>query len=250
MKHFFIFLISVFFINLLQGQDVGYLIKEGEQLEKEKKDADALKKYQEALQLAPNDIKALYKCSELSGTIGNRQPDKNSKLEYYNAAKLYAETALKLNADDPDANFAMAMALSRISQVTSGKEKIQDVKDIKTYAEHALEQDSGHYKSLYLMGKWNMEVSSLNIAEKAALKVVYGGLPSASVGAAIAYYERCRKSNPNFILNYLDLAKAYKADGHSDKAIDILNRMLKLPPKTADDNDYKAEGKKLLESLL
>jgi tetratricopeptide (TPR) repeat protein len=250
MKHFFILLISVFFLNLTYGQDVNYLIKEGEQLEKEKKDADALKKYQEALQLSPNDIKALYKCSELSSSIGNRQPDKNSKLEYYNAAKLYAETALKQNADDPDANFAMAMALSRISMVTSGKEKIQDIKGIKTYAEHALEQDPTHYKSLFLMGKWNMEVSSLNVAEKAALKVLYGGLPSASIGAAIDYYEKCRKSNPNFILNYLELAKAYKSNGQSDKAIDILNRMLKLPPKTADDNDYKAEGKKLLESLL
>lgn len=250
MKYFSLFLINFFSLIVAQGQDVEYLIKEGEQLEKEKKDADALKKYQEALQLAPNDIRALTRCSELSSTIGNRQPDKSSKLEYYNAAKLYAETALKQNADDPDANFAMAMALSRISMVTSGKEKIQDIRDIKTYAEHALEQDPSHYKSLFLMGKWNMEVSSLNIAEKAALKLVYGGLPSASPAAGIDYFEKARRSNPNFILNYLELAKAYKINGQSDKAIDILNRMLKLPPKTADDNDYKAEGKKLLESLL
>lgn len=250
MKYFSIFLIMVFSLISAQSQDVGYLIKEGEQLEKEKKDADALKKYQEALQLAPNDIKALAKCSELNSTIGNRQPDKKSKLEYYNAAKIYAETALKQNADDPEANFAMAMALSRISMVTSGKEKIQDIKDIKTYAEHALEQDPTHYKSLFLMGKWNMEVLSLNIAEKAALKLVYGGLPSASAAAGIDYFEKARRSNPNFILNYLELAKAYKINGQSDKAIEILNRMLKLPPRTADDNDYKAEGKQLLESLL
>jgi tetratricopeptide (TPR) repeat protein len=250
MKYFSLFLINFFSLVLAQGQDVEYLIKEGEQLEKEKKDADALKKYQEALQLAPNDIRALSRCSELSSTIGNRQPDKSSKLEYNNAAKLYAETALKQNADDPDANFAMAMALSRISMVTSGKEKVQDIRDIKTYAEHALEQDPSHYKSLFLMGKWNMEVSSLNIAEKAALKLVYGGLPSASPAAAIDFFEKARRSNPNFILNYLELAKAYKINGQSDKAIDILNRMLKLPPKTADDNNYKAEGKKMLESLL
>lgn len=250
MKYFFLVIILLISLLPTQGQDVDYLIREGEQLEKEKKDADALKKYQEALQLAPNDIKALSRCSELSSTIGNRQPDKNSKLEYYHAAKLYAETALKQNADDPDANFAMAMALSRISTVTNGKEKVQDIKDIKTYAEHALEQDPTHYKSLFLMGKWNMEVTSLNIAEKAALKLVFGGLPSASAAAGIDYFEKARRSNPNFILNYLELAKAYKINGQSDKAIEILNRMLKLPPKTADDNDYKAEGKKLLESLL
>jgi tetratricopeptide (TPR) repeat protein len=144
----------------------------------------------------------------------------------------------------------MAMAMARMSLVSSGKEKIENVRDIKKYADLALAADPKHYKALHLLGKWNMEVTSLNVAEKAALKVLYGGLPSASVGAAIDYYEQSRRSNPNFILNYLELAKAYKANGQSDKAIDILNRMLKLPPKTADDNEYKAEGKKMLESLL
>ncbi len=75
MKYFFLFVITFFSLIPAQGQDVDYLIKEGEQLEKEKKDADALKKYQEALLLAPNDIKALSKCSELSSSIGILLPD-------------------------------------------------------------------------------------------------------------------------------------------------------------------------------
>ena len=45
------------------------------------------------------------------------------------------------------------------------------------------------------------------------------------------------------------LAKAYKENGQSDKAIDVLTKMQKLPPKTQDDPGYKAEGKKFLESL-
>jgi tetratricopeptide (TPR) repeat protein len=250
MKYFFTVFVAVMFISHMHGQDVNYLIKEGEQLEKDKKDQEALKKYQEALQLSPSDMTALNKCSELNGVIGNRQADKKAKMEYYNAAKLYAETALKQDATNADANFCMAMAMARMSMISSGKEKVENVRDIKKYGDLALAADPKHYKALHLLGKWNMEVTSLNVAEKAALKVIYGGLPSASVGAAIDYYEQSRKSNPNFILNYLELAKAYKANGQSDKAIDILSRMLKLPPKTADDNDYKAEGKKMLESLL
>lgn len=250
MKHFFALFMSLMFLQLIQGQDVNYLIKEGEQLEKDKKDPEALKKYQEALQLAPSDMTALYKCSELSSVVGNRQQDKKAKMEYFNAARVYAETALKQDPANADANFAMAMAMSQMTLISSGKEKVEHVRDIKKYADLAIAADPKHYKALHLLGKWNMEVTSLNIAEKAALKLVYGGLPSASVGAAIDYFEQSRRSNPNFILNYLELAKAYKVNGQSDKAIEVLNRMLKLPPKTADDNDYKAEGKKLLESLL
>ena len=115
MKHVFTVLVAVMFIGRMHGQDVNYLIKEGEQLEKDKKDQEALKKYQEALQLSPSDMTALTKCSELTGVIGNRQPDKKAKLEYYNAAKLYAETALKQDATNPDANFCMAMAMARVS---------------------------------------------------------------------------------------------------------------------------------------
>ncbi len=250
MKYFLSLFVSLFFLFHTNGQDVGYLIKEGEQLEKDKKDAEALKKYQEALQLSPSDKRALCKCSELNSVIGNRQQDKKSKQEYFNAAKLYAETALQQDPNDADANFAMAMAMGRMALISSGKEKVEHVKDIKKYADNAIAANPTHYKTLHLLGKWNIEVAGLNVAEKAALKLIFGGLPSASVAAGIDYYEQSRKSNPGFILNYLELARAYKINGQSDKSIEVLNRMLKLPPRSPDDNDYKAEGRKLLESLL
>jgi tetratricopeptide (TPR) repeat protein len=241
---------TFFLFAATDAQDVNYLLNEGAQLEKDLKDGEALKKYQEALLISPTDLKALNKCSELNSVIGNRQPDKKQKMEYFNAAKTYAETALKINEKDADANFVMAMAMGRIALISGGKEKVERVKDIKKYADNAIEADPNHYKSLHLLGKWNMEVSSLNVAEKAALKIIYGGLPPASVPTAIEFFEKARKANPNFILNYLELAKAYKTNGQSDKAIEVLNRMVKLPPRSADDNNYKAEGKNLLESLL
>lgn len=250
MKYLFFFSLFIFPAIVLPAQDVGYLLREAEQLEKDRKDDEALKKYQEALQLAPGDARALYKCSELSSVIGNRQADKKAKQEYFSAAQTYAQTALNNNADDADANFAMAMAMGRMALISSGKEKVQRVRDIKKYADQAIAIDPKNYRALHLLGKWNVEVSSLNLAEKTALKVVYGGLPSASIPTAIDYFEQVRKINPNFILNYLELAKAYKANGQSDKAIDILNRMLKLPPRNVDDPAYKTEGKALLESLL
>jgi tetratricopeptide (TPR) repeat protein len=232
------------------AQDVGYLLNEGAQLEKEMKDADALKKYQEALQLAPTDIKALSKCSELNSIIGNRVADKKSKQEYFNAAKTFAETALKVDGNNADANYAMALALARYSAASGVKERMDAVKEIKQFLDRSLSSDSLHFKSLHLLGRWNYEVTEYNVAEKAALKVAFGGLPSTSYAKAIELMEKSRRKSPNYLVNYLDLAKAYKSNGQSDKAIEILNRLIKLPPKTADDEGYKAEGKKMLESLL
>jgi tetratricopeptide (TPR) repeat protein len=231
-------------------QDVSYLLTEGEQLEKAMKGAEALKKYQEAIRISPGNIQALVKCSEMSSIIGNRQKEKKTRVEYFNAARTYAETALKLNPADADANYVMAMCMGRLALINSGKEKVKNVKDIKSYADAALAANPNHLKALHVLGKWNYEVYSLNFAERAALKVLYGGLPPASITQAIDCYEKVRKADPWFILNYLELAKAYKENHQTDKAIEVLNRMLKLPPKSEDDAGYKAEGKKMLDSLL
>ncbi len=244
----YLFSCMCFFAAL--SQDVNYLIREGEQLEKAMKDEEAVKKYLEALKLSPNDIKALVKTSEMNSIIGNRQKEKKKKEEYFNAAKTYAESALKVNPADADANYVMALAMGRMALMSSGKEKVKNVKEIKQYADSALVVSPNHFKALHILGKWHLEVTSLNFAEKAALKVIYGGLPPASLPLAVLNFEKARGIDPWFVLNYLELARAYKANGQSDKAIDVLNKMLKLPPKTQDDAGYKAEGKKMLESLL
>jgi len=244
-----ILIFCLFIMCNLFSQDVKYLINEGDQLVKSMKDEEALKKYQEALKLSPNDLNALIKTSEMYSIIGNRQKDKKNKEEYYNAARTYAESALKINATDADANYVMALAMGRMALIKSGKEKVQHVRDIKKYADAALASNPSHFKALHILGKWHLEVTMLNFAEKAALKVIYGGLPPASLPLAILNFEKAKAIDPWFVLNYLELAKAYKENGQSDKAIEVLTKMQKLPPKTQDDAGYKAEGKKLLESL-
>ena len=233
-----------------RSQDVDYLLKEGARLEREMKDAEALKKYMEALQLAPTDVKALAKCSEMNSVIGNRETDPKTKKDHFSAARTYAGTALKLDEKDADAHYAMALSLAKLSSAGGVRERMDAVKDIKFHLDKALDADSGHVRSLHLLGKWNAEVTSFNPAEKAALKIAFGGLPSTSYDRAIELMEACRRRSPNYLVNYLDLARAYRSNRQSDKAIEILNRMIKLPPRTADDNGYKAEGRKLLESLL
>jgi tetratricopeptide (TPR) repeat protein len=89
------------------------------------RDEEAVKKYLEALKLSPNDITALVKTSEMNSIIGNRQKDKKKKEEYYNAAKTYAASALKVNPADADANYVMALAMGRMALMSSGKEKVK-----------------------------------------------------------------------------------------------------------------------------
>ena len=122
------------------------------------------------------------------------------------------------------------------------------VKDIKAHADKAVKINPYNFKAWHIIGKWNYEVSNLNMLEKAATKVFYGGLPSSSFKAAIEAYEKAKALNPNFALNYLELAKAYKKNSEKAKAISMLKLAQNLPVKTEDDPRIKREAAELLKS--
>jgi tetratricopeptide (TPR) repeat protein len=189
---------------------------------------------------------ALWKCSELCSRIGFRQTDKGKKVDYYKAGRIYAETAIKVNPAAADGYYVLALAMGRRSQMESGNERIKAVREIKLHAEKALQINLSHSRAWHVLGKWHFEVSNLNAIEKAALRILFGGLPAASIKEAIAAYEKARSLDPLFALNNLELAKAYYSDGQKEKAIGLLKSIPAMPARSEDDPRIRAEGKQLL----
>jgi tetratricopeptide (TPR) repeat protein len=241
-------LIVVLFFSLSAfSQDVNTLVKEGENFVNALNDNAALEKYKEAVKLAPNNLIALTNCAELCSTIGNRVANKDSRDKYYEAAVLYAKAAYQLYPQSDAANVAMAIAKGRQALVKSGKEKIAAVKEIKAYAEKAIALNINNYRAWHILGKWHYEVSNLSGLERAAAKVMYGALPKASFAAAITCYEKAKQLNDNFVLNHLELAKAYWKNDDDDKAVQSLKYAIALKNKTEDDTRVKSEAQALLK---
>jgi tetratricopeptide (TPR) repeat protein len=230
-----------------QAQDVNALLKEAQQSEAAFKDAEALQKYLEVLKAQPNNLTALTKASELYSILGKRQSAKEKQKEYYRSAHAYAQKALRVNPNSSDANVVMSLAMGRMALLSSGDEKIKAVKDVKNYSEKSIQLDPANFKGYHVLARWHYEVSDLNAVEKWLVKVAYEALPKASLEDAIKYYEKSKQINPSFVLNYLELAKAYHRKGNDKKAIELLEAMQKLPNKMSDDASIKVKGKKLLE---
>jgi tetratricopeptide (TPR) repeat protein len=233
----------------LRAQDADAILKEAQKLETSFREADALPQYLQVLRLQPSNIAVLCKVSELYNVLGKRQASKETERQYYRTGKAYAEKALSVNPNYSDANFVMAMAMGRMSLMSSGSEKIKAVKEIKYYAERCIQLDPNNFKGYHVLGKWHYEVSDLNSLERWLVKVTYGSLPQSSLDQSIYYYEKCGRLNPSFVLNYLELAKAYKRKEEDSKAIALLNTMLRLPSLTGDDARIKSEGRKLLGEM-
>ncbi len=242
----------VFLISIIQpvlGQDQNDLFQQAKKSEIALNETEALNLYRQILNIQPTNIVALTRCSELAGSIGGREKDEQKKQEYFDAAQTYSETALQVNPNDPAANCARAAIASRLADLHSGKERMEYIRDMKKYADLSLQADPRYAKALYILGKWHFEVSGFGGVEKTAAKLLYGGMPAASLDLAIENFEEARAIDQFLVIDYLDLAKAYVKNHKSDKAIDVLNKMIRLPNRTQDDPALKAEGKKMLAGL-
>lgn len=236
------------FLLPARAQDINAMLKEGYRLEAIPNEKASFQKFKEVLKIDPTNIHALNKCSELCSRIGQREAT-NSKLrnDYYTAAKIYAETALKIDPNNSEANCVMAMALGRSSMSKSGKEKIVNAREVRKYVDASIKYDPKNFKAWHILGRWHYEISNLNILEKSFVKLLYGGLPPASLKQSIYAFEKSKALTPEFILNYYEMAKAYKENDDKDKAIAAIQLMLTLPIQTEDDPTIKEKGKHLLK---
>lgn len=234
----------------VHAQEINVLLKEADNLEKQLKEPEALEKYKQVLLQHPTHLKSLVKLAELNVAMGNRQADKNSKRLYYETALSFANRAFQADSNQADAAYAMSMVAGKMTDVESENKKIVAyVKDVKLYADKALSINPNHARANYTLGKWHYEMANLSGIKKVAVKLFYGGLPEGNLDDAIRYMEKCKSLEPYFVSNYLDLAKAYKDNRRPAEAMEVLNRLVKLPTRTTDDIAYKAEGSKLLATM-
>ncbi|MGH2643928.1 MAG: hypothetical protein ACRDE2_08270 [Chitinophagaceae bacterium] len=233
----------------VQGQTVDSLVAHGMRFEKAMNESEALKQYQAAIALDSGNVEALCRASILTSREGNRQQTSGQKVPYFNKAKSLAGTALRKSADNKEANYAMALALTHLSTISGAKEKAADLKAIKTYADKALLIDSKYAQAWNILGRWNYEVSTLNFAERTALKFLFGKLPIASLGNAINDYLRCRQLDPGYIQNVYDLAMAYHANGQDVEAITTLNEAIHLRPILQDDRSIQENCRSMIQQL-
>lgn len=249
MKYLVILLGSLLMLTA-GAQDINVLLKEADNLEKQLKEPEALDRYKQVLLQNPVQLKALVKAAELNVALGNRQTDKNSKRLYYETALSFANRAFMADSNQADASYAMSMASGKMTDVeTENRKIVAYVKDVKKYADRALSINPNHARANYTLGKWHYEMANLSGIKKIAVKLFYGGLPEGNLDDAIMYMEKCKTLEPYFVSNYLDLAKVYKDNHRPAQAIEVLNRLVKLPTRSTDDIANKAEGAKLLESM-
>ena len=246
----YLFLLSIFCSYSLFAQNTSTLIQQAEQMERQLKEVDASNLYQAVLLQEPRNVQSLCKLAELQSILGEKATDKKAKQLYFETSYSFAKRAWLADSNRVETNYVMAMASGKMTDFESDNKKVVGyVRDIKDYAERAIKINPNYGKAQYVLGKWHYEMYILSGFKKAAVKLMYGGLPSGDPDIAIACMEKCRTLEPYFVSNYLDLGRAYKQVRKPTQAIDILTKLQKLPNRNSADPLLKAAGASLLATL-
>lgn len=160
-----------------------------------------------------------------------------------------AEKALEMNSSNAWANLSRAVAAGQMARFAeSTRDEVSHSRDIRTYAERALEIDSELALAYHLRARWHREVSKLGFVQRAVVSTVYGGLPSASMDQAIEDFERAIELEYR-AFHHLELARTYVDVSRKDDARQELQRALDAPRTDPFDPRYKSEARDLLDEI-
>lgn len=238
----------LFQISGVNAQDWKKLVDEGDKLAiKQFKNADALKKFEEANKLSPNNWEILWRLSRTHVDIGEHS-GASAQLSNYEKAESYASKAIKLAPDKSINYLRRAIANGRIALFKNVFSAAGVVNSVKADVEKAISLGNGGSEvqatAHYVLGRTHNKLCEKPYIFRAPLGLGWG-----DIDVAIKELSTAIKLRPNFRMFHLEIAKAYIEDDQYEKARTHLNKVPGIPFLDEDDATVLAESKKLLAEI-
>ncbi len=225
-----------------------YLTK-GDEAYKSFDNEQALKFYQEAFKLDSTNCEALWKIARAYVDLGEVSDKKTQKKDYYLAEK-FARKAVTNCPYNSMAHLELAIAVGRVALMEGGKKKVKLSKEVKFEAEKALELDPNNDLAHHVLARWHREVATLSGVLKMFAKVLYGGLPPASLDKAVEHFKKAIEINPNYINHHLELGITYEKMKKWKLAKEEYEKVAQLPIQDSDDAAHKKEAAERLKKVM
>jgi tetratricopeptide (TPR) repeat protein len=234
---------------LINAQDAAFLIDSAKKLELKFKEEKAYELYKQANTIKPT-VETNTKLAELSLNIGARQADPLQKIDFYKKAQTYANAASWIDSANADVLYTTALVYDKLYGAEEKKELIaEDIRLTRYFINKAIAANPNNGRYYHLLGHWHLELLNLNPVKKAAVRILYGSLPPASIDSAIAYMEKSKSMEQYYCWNFYDLGRAYSFNRQYEKAMAVLQQLAKLPTRRQDDIEIKKQGAILLQQL-
>lgn len=233
-----------------QESDIDNMLNKASELVQSADDSGAMEIYKEVLDKNPQQMEALWNVSVLYSQQGLRTDDDEKRQNYFATSSEWADKCLEYHPESAACHFSKSVAIGRKAQNAGTRDRIRMSEKIKEHADRSVELDPGFFRAWHLLGVWHTEVANLNWMERTAARAIFGGLPEgASNEKAEEAFQKAMEMSPENILIHLDFAAYYEEVGKDEKAIELIEKLLKIEPKFEDDEAHKERAKELLADL-
>lgn len=229
--------------------DVAELVREGDALDAKLDNASALEKYLEAERLGAKDADTLYRISRQYALSMNDAASEDRERELGEKALEYSLRAVEADPDHAKAQLSVAICYGRMVRFVGARTKVEYSRLIKEYAERGLKLDPSDSYAWHILGAWNYELAQMGMLTRAVVKVVYGGMPDASLEEAVRMFRKATQLAPDRVSHHVELGRAYAALGRKAEARAELQKGLALPAREKDDPESKRRATEALAEL-
>lgn len=246
---FFIIASSQFAI----GQDKAAMFENARKLREESKFAESLTLFQALLKGDSSNVDYLHNAAYLLCKTGILKKDEAERQKNFQTAEYLSRKAITLNKNSADAHYTLAMALGRINEHASSKQKIANARVIKTESETAVKLNPKIAGAWHILGRWHRTVAGFNAIEKLMINTMFGGVPEGgSYDAAIECFSKAVEFEPKSLLHSYELAVTYHERGN--KMDDVyakvwLKKTIALPILSEEDSEILKKSKELLKKV-
>ncbi len=172
------------------------------------------------------------------------------KMKYYKSAEYLAKKAIKANEASADAHYAYAMALGRINENASSKQKIANAKVIRAQVDRAIALNPKLAGAHHILGRWHRTIAGFSAIEKAMINSFFGGVPpGGSYEDAIKSFMTAISLEPKYMNHQFELAQTYYDMGKKVEAKLWAKKALEITPSNDDDIKAKKDCEDLLKKM-
>jgi tetratricopeptide (TPR) repeat protein len=211
---------------------------------------EALSLFQQLLKSDSSQVNYLTNASYCYSKTGFFFAPETEKQHYYKLAEYLAKKAIQKNDNNADAHYAYAMALGRINENASSKQKIANAKLIKSEVDKSISLNPKQAGAYHILGRWHRTIAGFNMVEKAMINSFFGGVPpGGSYEDAVKAFMMAVGIEPKVMIHQYELAETYHQMGKDIDARLWAQKALEINPVSPDDKKAKTDCEALLKKL-
>ena len=231
------------------AESAGELIQKGDVFYDKLQAAEALKFYLPAEKLDSNNVRLLVRIARQYRHLMSDAAKPSEKKQLGTTAVNYAQRAIALAPNDPEAHLALAIGYGKLSPLEETKQQIANSRLIKIAADKAITLNPSNDLAWQVLGRWYLALADVGTLKRAYAQVAYGKLPPAKYEDAVRCFEKAIALNPNRLMHYIELGRTYAQMGRAADARKFINKGLAMPDTEKDDPETKNLGRQILKKL-